>query len=137
MQDDIPYLLLTPGPLTTTAQVKAEMQVDLSTWDRDYNAIVQEVRQILVALATSEPGYTSVLMQGSGTFSVEATIGSVIPPAGKLLVVNNGAYGARIVAIAERLKIAVTVVETMETSYPVEEFTTALSADPTITHVAF
>ena len=51
-------------------------------------------------------------MQGSGTFSVEATIGSVIPPAGKLLVVNNGAYGARIAAIAERLKIPVTVVET-------------------------
>ena len=112
MRDDIPYLLLTPGPVTTTAQVKAEMQVDLSTWDRDYNDIVQEVRRILVALATNELGYTSVLMQGSGTFSVEATIGSVIPPAGKLLVVNNGAYGARIAAIAERLKIPVTVVET-------------------------
>jgi 2-aminoethylphosphonate-pyruvate transaminase len=55
VQDDIPYLLLTPGPLTTTAQVKAEMQVDLSTWDRDYNDIVQEVRRILVALATNEP----------------------------------------------------------------------------------
>ena len=137
MRDDIPYLLLTPGPLTTTAQVKAQMQVDLSTWDRDYNDIVQEVRGILVALATNEPGYTSVLMQGSGTFSVEATIGSVIGPAGKLLVVNNGAYGARIAAIAERLKIPVTVVETVETSYPLEEFTTALSANPEITHVAF
>ena len=137
MQDDIPYLLLTSGPLTTTAQVKAEMLVDLSTWDRDYNDIVQEVRRILVALTTNEPGYTSVLMQGSGTFSVEATIGSVIPPAGKLLVVNNGAYGVRIAAIAERLKIPVTVVETMETSYPLEEFTTALSADPAITHVVF
>jgi 2-aminoethylphosphonate-pyruvate transaminase len=137
VQDDIPYLLLTPGPLTTTAQVKAEMLVDLSTWDRDYNDIVQEVRRILVALATNELGYTSVLMQGSGTFSVEATIGSVIPPDGKLLVVNNGSYGARIATIAERLKIPVTVVETMETSYPLEEYTTALSTDPAITHVAF
>jgi len=137
VRDDIPYLLLTPGPLTTSAQVKAEMHVDLSTWDRDYNDIVQEVRRILVALATTEPGYTSVLMQGSGTFSVEATVGSVIPPAGKLLVVSNGAYGARIAAIAARLKIPVTVVETMETSRPLEEFKTALSADHAITHVAF
>lgn len=68
MRDDIPYLLLTPGPLTTTAQAKAQMQVDLSTWDRDYNDIVQEVRGILAALATNEPGYTSVLMQGSLRF---------------------------------------------------------------------
>lgn len=61
----------------------------------------------------------------------------MIGPSGKLLVVNNGAYGTRIAAIAERLKIPVTVVETVETSYPLEEFTTALSADPEITHVAF
>lgn len=50
---------------------------------------------------------------------------------------NNGAYGARIAAIVERLEIPVTVVETLETSYPLEEFTDALSADPEITHVAF
>ena len=101
MQDDIPYLLLTPGPLTTTRRVKEAMQVDLSTWDRDYNDIVQEVRSELVSLACSTAGYTSVLMQGSGTFSVEATIGSVIPPNGKLLVINNGAYGKHIAVNAD------------------------------------
>ena len=86
MQDDISYLLLTPGPLTTTKTVKQAMLVDLSTWDRDYNDIVQEVRHALVKFATQTDEYTCVLMQGSGSFSVEATIGTVIPPTGKLQV---------------------------------------------------
>jgi len=138
MQDDIPYLLLTPGPLTTTRRVKEAMQVDLSTWDRDYNDIVQEVRSELVSLACSAAGYTSVLMQGSGTFSVEATIGSVIPPNGKLLVINNGAYGQRIAVIADRLGIPLVLLETKETCAPTEEQLNArLTADPSVTHVAF
>ncbi|HIC23586.1 MAG TPA: 2-aminoethylphosphonate--pyruvate transaminase, partial [Planctomycetes bacterium] len=72
MDDDIPYLLLTPGPLTTTRTVRAAMGTDYSTWDVDYNNIVQEVRSALVGLATDQDGYTATLMQGSGTFSVEA-----------------------------------------------------------------
>jgi 2-aminoethylphosphonate-pyruvate transaminase len=105
MDDDIPYLLLTPGPLTTTRTVREAMLRDYSTWDVDYNTLVNDVRQRLVRLATDSDEFTSVLMQGSGTFAVEATIGSVIPPGGRLLVVNNGAYGKRMLTIAERLKI--------------------------------
>ena len=102
MDDDIPYLLLTPGPLTTTRTVREAMLRDYSTWDADYNSLVNDIRQQLVKLATDSSDFTSVLMQGSGTFSVEATIGSVIPPHGRLLVVNNGAYGKRMLTIAER-----------------------------------
>ena len=50
-EDDAPYLLLTPGPLSTSPSVKRAMMRDLSTWDDDYNQIVQDVRQRLVALA--------------------------------------------------------------------------------------
>ena len=32
-----PYLLLTPGPLTTTETVKQAMLTDWCTWDEDYN----------------------------------------------------------------------------------------------------
>ena len=77
------YLLLTPGPLTTTKSVKEVMLYDWCTWDDEYNTMVQEVRAKLVSLATKEEEkYTTVLMQGSGTFSVEAVIGSVIPEMG-------------------------------------------------------
>ena len=44
-------------------------------------------------------------MQGSGTFSVEAVIGMAAPADGKLLVLVNGAYGERMVQIADRLRI--------------------------------
>lgn len=69
------YLLLTPGPLTTTDSVKNSMLKDWCTWDKDYNEnIVMSIRNQLVLLAKATPNeYTSVLMQGSGTFCVEST----------------------------------------------------------------
>lgn len=49
-----PYLLLTPGPLTTSETVKEAMMTDWCTWDADYNVhIVEEIRKSLVALATT------------------------------------------------------------------------------------
>ena len=90
---DNPYLLLTPGPLSTTKSVKGAMLQDWCTWDDDYNRIVQQIRGELVSLATVDPGYTAVLMQGSGTFGVESVITTAVPQDGKLLVLANGAYG--------------------------------------------
>lgn len=137
MDADIPYLLLTPGPLSTSPGVRAAMQVDLSTWDREYNDIVQGVRARLVALAggTLET-HTAVLMQGSGTFSVEAAIGSLLPADGKLLVLANGAYGDRMAAITRRLGIAHTVLEHDETA-PLDpaRVARALDEDAALTHV--
>ena len=77
-----PYILLTPGPLTTSETVKEAMLTDWCTWDADYNVhIVEEIRKSLVALATKQTDeYTSVLLQGSGTYCVEAVIGSTVKP---------------------------------------------------------
>ena len=91
MDDDIPYLLLTPGPLTTSREVKQVMLHDYCTWDEDYNSIVSDIRRRLINLAQPEDPraadrYTAVLMQGSGTFSVEATLGTAVPADGRLLV---------------------------------------------------
>ena len=73
------YKLLTPGPLTTTDKVKKEMLFDHCTWDDDYKQITLSIREKLLKLAhVSEPEYTVVLMQGSGTFGVESVLTSVI-----------------------------------------------------------
>lgn len=98
-----PYLLLTPGPLTTTETVKSAMMSDWCTWDKDYNeGIVEVIRKELVNLATSSPDeYTAILMQGSGTFCVEATIGSTVRKENHLLIAANGAYGKRMGVIAD------------------------------------
>ena len=38
---DTQYLLLTPGPLSTTRTVSEAMMQEHSTWDVDYNSIVE------------------------------------------------------------------------------------------------
>jgi len=132
-----PYVLLTPGPLSTTPTVKAAMLRDWCTWDDDYNAIVQGVRQRLVELATPQEGYTSVLMQGSGTFCVEATLGTAVPSDGRILILANGAYGERMALIAQRLRIAHTVLRSAETAWPdLDQVRDTLRGDSSITHVA-
>jgi 2-aminoethylphosphonate-pyruvate transaminase len=137
MDDDIPYLLLTPGPLTTTRTVRQAMLRDYSTWDVDYNTLVNDVRRKLVRLATQSDDFTSVLMQGSGTFSVEATIGTVLPPDGRLLVVNNGAYGKRMLTIADRLGISTIEAAFNETEPASADTVDALIGQHTdVTHVA-
>ncbi|MCW8331286.1 2-aminoethylphosphonate--pyruvate transaminase [Photobacterium sp. SDRW27] len=132
------YLLLTPGPLSTSRTVREAMLKDWCTWDDEYNkGIVEVIRKQLVELATEADGYTCVLMQGSGTASVEATIGSVIPRDGKLLVINNGTYGERIGQIAHYLNISHHIVDLGEVEQPdVDALAAILAQDTTITHVA-
>ena len=137
MDADIPYLLLTPGPLTTSRSVRDAMRIDYSTWDVDYNRIVTQVREAIVKLATQRDGYTCTLMQGSGTFAVEAALGSAIPPNGKVVIVNNGAYGQRMVEIAARLGIACTELIHAETDPPdLDRIRNIVAGDAAITHIA-
>ena len=132
-----PYLLLTPGPLSTTHRVKRQMLRDWCTWDKDYNQIVQQIRSQLVKLATAQAGYTATLMQGSGTFSVESAIGSVIPADGKLVVLVNGEYGRRIGQIANKLGISTVTIDSSELAAPdPQALDKVLQEDPQITHVA-
>ena len=98
-------LLFTPGPLTTSATVKAAMLRDAGSRDSDFLQIVREIRERLLALGGAASAgcareYECVLMQGSGTFAIETVISSAIPRDGKLLILVNGAYGRRIAQIA-------------------------------------
>jgi 2-aminoethylphosphonate-pyruvate transaminase len=135
---DNPYLLLTPGPLSTTLGVREAMLKDWCTWDKDYNSFVQTIRKILVDIATVETDlYTSVLMQGSGTFSVEAAIGTFVPADGKLLILANGAYGERMIRIAQMLRINYQVFRSLEDEEPdLLLLDQLVDEDPFITHIA-
>jgi 2-aminoethylphosphonate-pyruvate transaminase len=136
---DNPYLLLTPGPLSTSKSVRNALLRDWCTWDADYNEdIVQNIRRRLVALASKKvDDYTVVLMQGSGSFSVEATLGTALPQNGKLLIITNGAYGDRMAQMAKVLKLNHTVYSCAETEAPKPEvLSKILSENPDITHTA-
>ena len=91
--------LLTPGPLTTSMSVKQAMLHDWGSRDQEFIAINRRVRERLVVLAGGEGSHVCVPLQGSGTFVVEAMLGSFVPPAGKVLILVNGAYGKRMAKI--------------------------------------
>jgi aspartate aminotransferase-like enzyme len=115
---DNPYLLLTPGPLTTSTAVKESMLRDWCTWDDEYKELVQDIRRQLVLLTGDLDTFTSVLMQGSGTFSVESVLTSAIPRNGKLLVLVNGAYGRRMAEIARVAGMETLVLDSGELDRP-------------------
>jgi len=112
--------LFTPGPLTTSRTVKQAMLRDLGSRDTQFIETVQRVRDKLLAVAglAQSQGYECVLMQGSGTFSVESVLSSAISPAGKLLAIVNGSYGERIVKICHRHGIGTVVVRSSENEIP-------------------
>lgn len=127
--------LFTPGPLTTSLTVKQAMLRDLGSRDDEFIAVIKRVRDRLLAVAgvSQKQGYECVLMQGSGTFTVESVISSAMPRDGKLLVVVNGAYGDRIVAIAKRYGIETVVVRAKEDQLPsVADIEQVLAKTPNI-----
>jgi 2-aminoethylphosphonate-pyruvate transaminase len=135
-------LLFTPGPLTTSATVKAAMLRDAGSRDDDFIQPVREIRERLLALGGAAVGssaseYECVLMQGSGTFAIESVISSAIARDGKLLVLVNGAYGRRIAQMARIHGIETEILDTAENSTvspkAVAEY---LAATAGITHVA-
>lgn len=133
------YLLLTPGPLSTSQTVREAMLQDWCTWDKDYNeGIVTPIRKGLLAIAgLDEDAYTSVLLQGSGTYCVEATIGAAVRPEDKLLILANGAYGKRMAQIADYYHINYVLVSLHETELVTGEVARrALEEHPGITHLS-
>jgi 2-aminoethylphosphonate-pyruvate transaminase len=130
-------ILLTPGPLTTSDTVKTAMLRDWGSRDSRFIAMNTHLRQHLPELVGAAATHVCVPVQGSGTFAVEATIGTLVPADGKLLVLVNGAYGKRMVRIAEVIGLQVRTLEWPE-DQPVDagQVAQALAADPDVTHVA-
>lgn len=129
-------LLLTPGPLTTSASVKQAMVHDWGSRDQGFIAINKMVLEKIAELAGVQGTHVTVPVQGSGTFAVEAMITSFVPKAGKLLVVINGAYGQRAKKIAEIAGRGVATYETPEDTPPdLAKLEAMLVADRAITHV--
>ncbi len=135
-QEDMPYLL-TPGPLTTSRTVKAAMMADWGSRDIEFRRVVAEIREGLLAMANCDATFECVIMQGSGTFAIEAALGAFCPSGEqKTLVVANGAYGDRAAAILERIGRPVVKIDKGDSAAPsADEVAQALDADPAISAV--
>ena len=130
-------LLLTPGPLTTSARTRQAMSQDWGSWDEGFNQLTASLCEQLLAIVNGADSHHCVPLQGSGTFAVEAAIGTLVPRDGKVLVLINGAYGQRLAKICAVLGRSFSTFETAEdqptTAIDVEHL---LLADPTVSHVA-
>lgn len=130
-----PYLL-TPGPLTTDFRVKQAMLRDWGSWDADFRAMTKSVCDQLVAMAGHGDDHACVPMQGSGSYCVEAMLGSFVPRDGKVLVLANGAYGLRAAETLRYIGRAYTLIDKGDYMPPRgDEVLAALTADPSLTHV--
>ena len=129
--------LLTPGPLTTSPAVKEAARHDYGSRDRHFIEINRRVRERLVAIAGGEGTHVCVPLQGSGTFVVEAMLGTFVPRDGGVLILANGAYGHRMARICEVAGRRFALLETREDT-PVDPraLDRALAVDAETTHVA-
>ena len=99
-------ILLNPGPCTTSDEVKCAMVVpDICPREEEFCLLMNHIKQDLPKIVNAADNYTSTLFAASGTGGVEAAITSSVPHDGKLLVIDNGAYGARMAEIAKRYHI--------------------------------
>src|SRR3954463_4335814 len=129
-------ILLTPGPLTTTLRTKLAMLRDWGSWDSDFNAVTARLRASLLKVIHAEDTHAVVPLQGSGTFSVEAAVATIVPRDGHVLVLDNGAYCKRAAKLT-------TLMGRRSTVLPFDEappgaaaaLDQALAKDPSITHV--
>lgn len=130
--------LFTPGPLTTSPTVRQALSRDWGSRDPQFIALVQEIRTQLPQLVSSQPEqWAAVPMQGSGSFAVEAMLGTLVARDRRLLVLVNGAYGRRMVDMARRMGIAIEVLQTAEDTPPDPAALQAvLAANPQIGYVA-
>ena len=130
-------VLLTPGPLTTRPETRAAMDRDWGSRDAAFIELTARVRRRLLALANAGDEFACVPMQGSGTFAVEAQLGTLVPRDGHLLILVGGAYGRRMAEICRRAGRAHSVLETDEAVPPTAAaLAERLAAEPAITDVA-
>jgi len=143
MQSDVPRphcgepWLLTPGPLSTALETKQAMLRDWGSWDGDFRAMTAEMcRRLLEMAGDTEGAFACVPMQGSGSFAVEAMLGTLVPRDGKVLVLANGAYGQRAVETLRYLGRSHVVIDKGDYLPPRgTEVAAVLEADAAITHV--
>ncbi|WP_223488085.1 2-aminoethylphosphonate--pyruvate transaminase [Pseudomonas sp. A-RE-19] len=129
--------LLTPGPLTTSRRTRQAMMVDWGSWDDRFNQLTASLCEQLLAIVNGADSHHCVPLQGSGTFAVEAAIGTLVPRDGKVLVLINGAYGKRLANICEVLGRSFSTFETAEDEpSSAADVDRLLRADASITHVA-
>ena len=107
-------VLLNPGPATTTDSVKyAQVSADICPREKVFGDLMQwlcdELKLFALSPETNPDEYETVMFGCSGTGADEVMVSSCVPDTGRLLVIDNGSYGARMAKIAQVYKIPMDV----------------------------
>lgn len=95
------YMLLNPGPVNTTATVKSALvHYDVCHRDSTFSELMVSLTNKLRRIYRGTPHHTVVAITGSGTAAMESALVSTVPPDKKLLIIDNGAFGARLAEVA-------------------------------------
>ncbi|KAL4480113.1 hypothetical protein ABPG74_020629 [Tetrahymena malaccensis] len=131
--------LFTPGPLLTTKTVKRSMNYDYGSRDPQFIKVVKDIRNDILSICEVQKGeYECVLIQGSGTYGIEAALTTAIPKTNhKLLIIANGAYGIRQQKIAQYNNINYITIDYDDNQVVVpEDVAKKLQENPDVTHVS-
>ena len=97
-------ILLIPGPLTTSSKIKQALTIDYSAREPHFITIIKSVREKILKVSRTNPNiFTTILLQGSGTYGNESVLSS-LPDTSKVSVFSNGLYGDRLRDICIRHK---------------------------------
>lgn len=131
-------ILLNPGPATTSDSVKQAMVVeDICPREKDFGGLLDTIKEDLVKVVHGGDDYIAALFTASGTGGLEAAITSAVPKGKKILVVDNGAYGARMANIASTFGIDVVLYKLAYGDHPdVGYIENLLNENKDVSHLA-
>lgn len=131
-------VLLNPGPATTTDAVKfAQVVPDICPREKEFGLLMDYCATEITTFVGDPIDYATVMFGGSGTATVEAILSSVIPENGKILIIDNGAYGKRMCQITSAYKINTTIFESSSIEpIDLQQLEDVISNEEGLTHLA-
>ncbi|CAD6563283.1 2-aminoethylphosphonate--pyruvate transaminase [Paraburkholderia sabiae] len=132
------HFLLTPGPLTLSDEVRAQMQYDVGSRDGCFKTITDRVRETIVDLVDGKDAYSVVPMQGGGSYGIEAALLSFVAPSDRPLVCINGIYGERMLKMLQLRGVhVVSMTAPCDEPLSTSQIAEYLRRNATITHLCF
>jgi 2-aminoethylphosphonate-pyruvate transaminase len=130
-------LLLIPGPVTTRPEVRHALGRDIAPWDNDFRVFMARLLMRIQRLAlASDSEHVTLPLQGCGHFVTEAALRTFLPPGGRILIPETGAYGNRMIRLTrEAGRIAVPLPVGLRAQTDPSAVARALAEDASLSHV--
>ncbi|HET8956372.1 MAG TPA: aminotransferase class V-fold PLP-dependent enzyme [Solirubrobacterales bacterium] len=130
-------VLLNPGPVNVDPEVRRALNYpDVCHREPEVAALMSATREKIARVCGGSEDHIGVLITGSGTAALEAAFASIVPPDGRILILDNGHYGKRLREIVAAHGVPSQGLEFGWTNqFDLGLIDRTLAAEPAITHV--